>query len=262
MGVYQSKYNWTNGGVVGLHDVQLAPAAYGAIFSAPFAIDSALSHLSLQDAAALSAYQTNDTGLSTLFANTFSRGAVALTAGIQTKSANIFEQTRNNSQIVTRVPKVPLYLLVSLKALYALFALVLAGMAVMYADPLQAQEVKARLTIDGLAVGLFEPNAALKSGVTEMQQLYDEHTKTNPALISGPSEMDKEIEVAKVGIAQTAAGGWTWATTKKLADTLGLTAAVNIVSGDVKDNVNDDVSKLGEVGAKVTALETVVHSTN
>lgn len=226
MAIYQSRYNWTNGAISadGLYNLTLADPAYGAIYTAGFALDSALGHLSLQDAAALAAYQDQPDSLANTFADEFSQAAVALTAGVMDPSQNVFEQERTNNVLVTKVPLLPLYVLIALKGVYALFALVLATLAIMVAQPLTSQNVKERLTIDGLAVGLFEADAHLKKGVTEIQQLYQEHAKS------------ADEPPPKIGMTKNDKGGWSWATTKKLADVAGVTTVTALIQSNAKTN--------------------------
>ncbi|KPI44463.1 uncharacterized protein AB675_8296 [Cyphellophora attinorum] len=232
--IYQATYNWSNGGVAadGLYDLRPADPAYGAVLSGGFALNTALSHLALQDAAALAAYQERPEGLARVFAESYSKAAVALTAGITIPSKNIFDQERWNNVLVTRVPKIPLYVLVAFKGIYALFALVLAILAVTYADPMTSQEVKERLTIDGLAVGLFEADAHLKSGVREMQQLFDEHNRTHDGVGDRADDMP-----TKVGMVQNENGGWTWKTTAQVADSFGFGVGVDEIKARIVNAV-------------------------
>lgn len=202
--IYKTVYAWVNGTILKANQKygfypQLAPDTYGAIFTAPFAINSALGHMALQNAAALAAYNPNPQGLADKFADEFSYAAVALTAGIMSPGTVILEQSRNNTELLTRVPLVPLYFLISLKALFALSSILLAVLAAFLTGPTQAQEVKARLTVDGLASGLFEPRANRDKAVGEIRMLYGEHKHEN-----------KEEESTKVGMKQTPAGGWVW----------------------------------------------------
>lgn len=239
MAIYEAKYNWTNGGVVtgDLYALKLADPAYGAIYSAAFAMNSALGHLSLQDSAALAAYQHQPDLLANSFANQFSRAATALAAGTMMPSQNIFEQERFNNVLVTKVPVLPLYVLIALKAIYALFALGLAGLAVILADPITTQDVKERLTIDGLAVGLFESDAHRHKGVAEIQQLYHEHySKTHGDALGKPDA--SPAEAAKVGMVKNAQGGWSWATTVKLADAFGLASVTGVVKEEAKASLS------------------------
>ena len=226
--IYNVTYAWVNSSVLAStqsadHSFwpSLAPQSYAGIYSAPFAINSALGHVALQNAAALAAYLTTPQDLARKFANEFSRSAVALTAGIMTPIPNMIEQSRNNTELLTRVPYVPLYFLISLKALYALLSITIALLAVFLTNPIEAQEVKARLTVDGLTQGLFEPRANQERGVETVDDLYGEHRgamgmKTERKRLrkkEGPDAQPKEREVTKVGMQQVPQGGWMWVTT-------------------------------------------------
>ena len=216
-------YAWSNNTILRSMDQantsfypQLAPDAYGAIFSAPFAMNSALGHISLHNAAALAAYLTTPEAVARKFADEFSRAAVALTAGIMTPSTNMLEQTRNNTELLTRVPKVPLYFLISLKAIYAIMSVTIALLAVFLSGPSEAQEVKARLTVDGLATGLFEQAKAQERAVEKMEDLYAEHSRAAEGK-SQEGESGGDEGTKKVGMRQTSDGGWTWITGGKLS---------------------------------------------
>ncbi|KAL9114877.1 MAG: hypothetical protein Q9227_001120 [Pyrenula ochraceoflavens] len=209
--IYSTVYAWVNGNILSADHKQgwypvRAPDTYGAIYSAPFAINSALGRLALSDAAAVAAYGTTPDKVADTFANAFSRAAVALTAGINTPVLNRLEQSRNDTVILTRVPKIPLYFLVSLKALYALFSLILAALVVFFARPAEAQEVKARLTVDGLAAGFFEPKKRQERAVDKIEKLYGEHDRA----ARRDEEGGAEGATKKVGIRQTQSGGWVW----------------------------------------------------
>ena len=205
--IYRTVYAWVNGSVLqGQQESQgfytsLAPPAYGAIFSAPFAIDSALGHLALQGAAALAAYKTEPQDVADRFANEFSRAAIALTAGIMTPTANMMEQSRK-VELLTRVPKAPLYLLIGLQAFYALASVFVALLAWVLTRPFETQQVKSRLTVEGLAAGFFESSTTQERAVDDVEQLYSEHRRTKGE-VTVP-------QIHKVGIKQTEAGGWVW----------------------------------------------------
>ena len=203
--IYNTTYAWVNGTI--LQDNQnaafyplLAPDMYGAIFAAPFAMNSALGHLSLENAAAIAAYKSNPQDLSNRFADEFSRAAVALSSGIMSPARNILEQSRNNAEVLTRVPKFSFYLLLGLKALYALGSLILASLAYLLTGIHEAQKVKARLTVDGLVTGLFEPNAIQEQAVKKIEELYEEHKSQES------QEVGQEDGNTKVGIKMTETG--------------------------------------------------------
>ena len=248
--IYKTTYAWANGMVLqnkqkyGFYP-ELAPDSYGAIFSAPFAINSALGNLALQDASAVAAYKTTPQDLADKFADEFSHAAVALSAGVMSPATCILEQSRNNTELLTRVPKIPLYFLVSLKAFYALASIIVAVLAATLTSPSEAQEIKARLTVDGLATGLFEPRANQEKAVKEIQHLYGEHRPET-----------KEEGASKVGMQQTSAGGWIWVASSKIRE--GWTAlGIGSVLGAVIDNAADS-GELGTAGKDYEALKKIM----
>ncbi|KIW33771.1 uncharacterized protein PV07_00595 [Cladophialophora immunda] len=248
--IAEVKYNWTNSSItlVELEADEDVADYYGAVFSAPFAINSPLSHLALQDAAALAAYRKTPEGLSKVFADRFSQAAVALSSGIGIKVQNELEWTRDNSYLATRVPYVPLYLLVTLKAIYALFALGLAVLAVFLTQPSQAQEVKERLTVDGLAAGFFEPNANHERAVKNVSDLFHEHQSP-----------DKSEDTQKIGLLQTDKGGWLWvAVVQKAAQGLGIQQAANFAADQVADAAAAQMGAVGTLGQGYKLVKDII----
>ena len=244
--IYKTTYAWVNGTILqgqqsyGFYP-ELAPAVYGAIYSAPFAIDSSLGHLALQSAAALAAYKTNPQDVGDKFSDEFSRAAVALTAGIMNPIPNMLEQSRNNTELLTRVPKVPLYFLVGLQAFYALASILLALLAWSLTGPYEAQEVKSRLTTNGLAAGLFEPGASQEKAVEKIEYLYGEHRTEG-----------KGDQANKVGMKQTETGGWVW-----VASRLAQKAWTNLGVGGVVETMVDSTADRGELGTVGKDFETL-----
>ena len=213
--VYNATYAWVNGTILhhnqkAAFDPLLAPDIYGAIFGAPFAMNSALGQLSLENAAALAAYKRNPQDLSNRFADEFSRAAVALSSGITSPVKNLLEQSRNNAEVLTRVPKVPFYLLISLQALYALGCLILASLAYVLTGIYEAQEVKTRLTVDGLVAGLFEPDAMQEQAVDKIEELCEEQENEESQAVG------QDDGNTKVGIKKTETEGWIWFRTGKV----------------------------------------------
>ncbi|KAH0844455.1 hypothetical protein FOPE_09343 [Fonsecaea pedrosoi] len=249
--IAEVRYNWTNGsiGLVELQADEDVADYYGAVFSAPFAINSPLSHLSLQDAAALAAYQKTPEGLSRIFADRFSQAAVALSSGIAVRVQNELEWTRDNNYLATRVPYLPLYLLVTLKAVYALFALGLAVLAVFLTQPSQAQEVKERLTVDGLAAGFFEPNANHERAVKNVSDLFEEHQDGG----------EKSDDTKKIGLLRTDKGGWLWvAVAQKAAQGLGLQEAASFAADQVADAAAAQMGTVGTLGQGYKLVKDII----
>lgn len=233
--IYNTMYTWVNGKIL-QRNQSIAPNTYGAIFSAPFATNSALGHLSLENAAALAAYKSNPEDLGEQFANGFSRAAVALSAGVMEPVTNLLEQSRNNTVLLTRIAKIPLYFLIGVKALYALSALIFAALAYLTVNLHEAQEVKARLTVDGLVTGLFEPSANQEQAVKRIEELYDEHRPKESLQDNGERGEGEKEKNAKVGMKQTEDGGWIWVVSDsvhKAWTTFGVGEVVKVVVDNV-----------------------------
>ena len=233
----RATYVWANSTVLGSDDPSKrsfftwpAADAYGAIYAAPFAMNTALGHVALQNAAALAAYLTTPDGLAIKFANEFSRAAVALTAGVMTPVTSMIEQSRNDTELLTRVPKAPLFFLVSLNAIYAIFSITIALAAAFLSSPSEAQEVKARLSVDGLAVGVFETKKNQAQPAEEVHELFGEHQVEKQQQKLSKKERKKlkkerkepaqpEDATQKVGMTQTSAGGWVFVAESKHSST-------------------------------------------
>jgi hypothetical protein len=217
--ISEVKYYWVNGTISfnGLAAFKEAPDYYGAVFSAPFAIDSTVSHIALQDAALLAAFEREPEALAKVFADHFSRAALALSAGVFVQVANDEEWRR---QLATRIPFAPLYTLIALKALYALFALGLSVLAVLLTNPSEAQEVRMRLTLEGITAGFFESKTNQEMGVENVQDLFEEHKR--------PGKRD---DTKRVGLHRTSQGGWLWVdVTQKVVEGLGTQETMKSVS--------------------------------
>lgn len=242
--IYNAEYYWVNGTVVSIEVNAFTPAYYGAALSAPFGTNTALSHLSLQDASALAAYQKTPENLADVYSNYFSRAAIALTSGFSVAVANERESNRTNSYLATRVPWVPLYTLIALKAVYAAFALGLALLAVFLTRPSQAQEIKERLTIDGLAAAFFEPRAQHEQAVKNVQNLFEEHKEPTPS-----------DDTKRIGMLQTKRGGWQWvALAKQASDGLGLQGIVSLAAEQAAGQQNS----VGQAARGFTLVKEII----
>jgi hypothetical protein len=126
--------------------------------------------------------------LSNKFADGFSGAALAMAARVMVPVPNLIEQHRNNTVNVTRVPLVPLCLLLSLKALYvvAVISLQLAPTA----SPTQPRQTsfKEQLSLKGLFAAHFDQPALLQAKVVkEMQSRLEEANALKKEKISEPS---------------------------------------------------------------------------
>ena len=119
----------------------------------------ALTWNNLKSAFLSSAQQASTSQASADFvAGEFSRSSVSMLAAITDGRSNIAEQTRE-SRLVTRLPKAPLFTLISLNLLFTVLAVILTIIAFV-SQPRRTRNVQARLSIAGLVAALLEPNSA------------------------------------------------------------------------------------------------------
>ena len=64
--------------------------------------------------------------------------------------------------------------------------------------------MKARLTVDGLVAGLFEPGAQQEEAVKKFEESFNGHEH------KGSQEVGKEEGEVKVGIKKSETGEWIW----------------------------------------------------
>lgn len=75
----------------------------------------------------------------------------------------------------------------------------------MLTRPREAQQVKSRLTVDGLAAAFFEGRECQERPVGDVEELYSEHWRSEKGEQGGGQK-----RVHKVGIKRTETGGWVW----------------------------------------------------
>ncbi|OJJ84491.1 uncharacterized protein ASPGLDRAFT_57501 [Aspergillus glaucus CBS 516.65] len=113
---------------------------------------------------------------------------IASTANFFKPSRCLKEQLRE-TVLVTRVPKIPLFLLGSLCLLFVALSMALTG-TVMLERPTRYRDIQARLSVFGLAASRFEAGAGRR--VSDMEDLFGE----------------KRVGSSRVGITMTPDGGW------------------------------------------------------
>lgn len=209
--VYDMTYIWADGAV---HNYTLAPAdvAMGGMISSPFSYSigsSKIAEITVANAASLASTPEQ---LSETYANGFSAAALAMAAGVMSPSLNLFEQHRNSTVGVARVPLIPLYLLLSLKALYVLTVVVLAVAAYCFTHPAETDIVKAQLSVKGLVTAHFNQPALIRSTIVqEIQGRLDEAQAHQREVESSPP-VPAETEAPKVGMMANAEGTWQFVT--------------------------------------------------
>jgi hypothetical protein len=142
--LFDLTYTWINGTILDT-DLQQSNGTTGRIFAAPFPYDFASS--TLDNGAIVSSFSENSKDLAETWSTIFSQTAIALSASVMSPHRNLFEQSRTSS-LVARVPKVPLFTLLSLKLMYAIAGIILALLA-MSSKPRSIRDVQARLNLAG-----------------------------------------------------------------------------------------------------------------
>ncbi|KIX96774.1 uncharacterized protein Z520_07494 [Fonsecaea multimorphosa CBS 102226] len=231
-------YEWINGTTHSFTPWP-APQEIGGMVSYPFVSGLPLGELCAQSAASHMKEANNSTQLANLFADYFSTCALGIMAGNINPTETILEQTRNNNYGATRVPIVPLFVLLGFKFLYCLAVLCLAIAAYHYTNPAEAQSVKERLTIKGLAATYFcDTPSHQQVAVQNVEQLFRSPEATNAA---GDAEAAVPAE-QKVGIVQTEMGGWQFVkmTASKVYDAVGPIVEKQLMSDANAGNFGTD----------------------
>jgi hypothetical protein len=203
---YYVDYTWINGTV---HDFWLTTAEplMGGIQSYPFVSGLPIARLCTEFAASRVTKANDSITVANWYAEYFSICAVQLMAGVLDPTVTHFEQTRNNNFVATRVPIVPLFVLLGFKLLYCLAVLGLAIAAYHYTNPAESQSVKERLTVKGLAATYFTDSPSDQQvAVKNIEQLFQPPQPSSP-------EAAKDAEAApppepKLAMVQTEMGGW------------------------------------------------------
>jgi hypothetical protein len=239
MEVYYAQYDWINGTVERFWTELAEPDSGGAV-SYPFTSGLPIAQLCTAPAASR-VQKTNDSvTLANWWADYFSTCAIDLMAGTLDPVPTDWEQTRNNNFGATRVPIVPLFVLLGFKLLYCLAVLCLAVAAYHYTNPVETQSVKERLTAKGLAATYFcDSPSHQQIAVKDVEQLFQPATAKavrDPEAVA-PAE-------PKIAMVQTEMGGWQFV---KLA----ATKVYDTVSPIVEKQLMGDASA-GDFGSNGT----------
>lgn len=173
--VYDIDYTYVNG-ALDKFNATLAPPEWGAFYSAPFAWESDSNGLLpvkaiMQQAAFAASYMAqNGSDLANIWARQFSKKALSLSFGVFAPSVNALEQGRNGSVTVTRVPLVPLYILLGLKFLYVVVVVILAVGAYCFTHPAETELVREQLSIRGLVAAHLEKPSMMQENATRQVQ--------------------------------------------------------------------------------------------
>lgn len=206
--IYDVDYTFVNGT---LHTIDAEPAGpeWGAFYSAPFAWQwlPGLTpvKVALVDAAYLASYTAqNSTDLANIWAREFSKNALAMSIGVFVPLVNELEQVRNNNVNVTRVPMVPLYLLLGLKFIYVIVVIFLAIGVYCFTHPAETEVVKAQLSVKGLVAAHFDQPDLLRGNVVKEVQSRLEETSTGA---TGDGRSDPSASIRPVEEVETGTSG-------------------------------------------------------
>jgi hypothetical protein len=187
--VYDVSYTYVAGQ---LHTFNATPAApeWGAFYSAPFSWawlpSMQPSKMALEDAAYYSTYTAETpTQLANIWAQEYSKAALAMSVGVFAPRVNEIEQVRNSTISVARVPLIPLYLLLGFKFLYVVTVIVLAIGAYCFTHPAETEIVKAQLSVKGLAAAHFDQPDLLRENVVKEVQSRLNLAKTGTDGVGG-----------------------------------------------------------------------------
>jgi hypothetical protein len=190
MTAYDLEYVWYNGSVLVQQMVQ-SNTSLVRILTAPFVVELA----NLIPLSQSAAGETTPSAFMDIWTTGFSTMALALSAGIMSPRATIKEQVRI-SNLIARVPKAPLAVLVLLALLYAAVGVLLAFMAVR-AGVSETKNVQGRLSVAGLAAKCFES-----------EDRYEGPTKEIHGLFAENEVGDRDQRCPKVSIVVSERGGW------------------------------------------------------
>ena len=170
--VYDLVYTYRNGTITD-PVLSLANASMGGLIAAPMNEDFPLSNLEI--ATTVAAFSSNAQQLADKWANSYSQIALGLSAGVMTPKPSSLEH-RRTPILVARIPKAPLFSLITLNLIYVIIGLGLALYAMLTSDFAGgAGAIRQRLTIPGLVAECFEDFRRAPQGWNEVERLFAEN---------------------------------------------------------------------------------------
>lgn len=130
------------------------------------------------------------------YAPSLEKMMLAFSANMWTPMSNIEEQSRQN-MLVSRVPKAPLFTLVTLCLLFVLLGAVTAVIAMAgHTRSRQTREVQARLNVFGVIASRFESTDRTEAPVRQLEDVFEER--------------EGRSRSTRVGLAKSGQGGYTY----------------------------------------------------
>ena len=170
--VYDLVYTYRNGTIIDAL-LSLANASTRGLVAAPINDDFPLSNLEI--ATKVATFSSNAQQLADKWAKSYSQIALGLSTGMMTSKPSIVEH-RRTPILVARIPKAPLFTLVTLNLIYVMIGLGLALYAILTSDFAGgAGAIRQRLTIPGLVAECFEDSRRAPQGWKEVERLFAEN---------------------------------------------------------------------------------------
>ncbi|KAN0095511.1 hypothetical protein V8E51_016222 [Hyaloscypha variabilis] len=190
MTAYDLDYVWYNGNVL-VQQMVLSNTSLVRILTAPFVVELA----NLLPLGQTAIGENTPSAFLSSWTTGFSSMVLALSAGIMSPRTTIKEQA-TTTELVARVPKAPLIVLVFLTLLYAAVGIVLACMAA-HAGTGETKSVQGHLSVAGLTAKCFENRGRYEGPVKEVSEMFSENEVGA-----------RDQRCAKVSIVSSTRGGW------------------------------------------------------
>ena len=170
--MYDLVYTYRNGTITDAL-LSLANASTGGLIAAPMNEDFPLSNL--ETATKIASCSSSAQQLADKWAKSYSEIALGMSAGVMTSKPSSLVH-RRTPILVARIPKAPLFTLVTLNLIYVTIGLGLALYAALTSDFAGgAGAVRQRLTIPGLVAECFEDSRRAPNGWNEVERLFAEN---------------------------------------------------------------------------------------
>ncbi|QYS99804.1 hypothetical protein H0G86_006920 [Trichoderma simmonsii] len=198
--VYEATYTWVNGTVTSFNTT-LANSTLGGIMSGPFGNDRV--NAALQCSANFASAGNSSAEIAEITAAFMSRAVLSLSVGAISSRKNIIEQSRSRI-LLTRVPVVPFYLLITLKALYVCGIIILAAAIIIWSHPKEIAGLRSHFTIDGLVDTIFREDKIhipLSENLEEMENGFQKskESEMKVALLKRKEEWSYATVMSKSG---------------------------------------------------------------
>lgn len=212
--VANATFTMVNGSVIDFNPIELHDHDMATFFTAPFnlfpynqVLGSSMARL-----ATVALTGGNMGTAANIWAEEFSKTALALATGSFVPANNVVQQSRVAEGILTRLPLVPFSLLIALKLLYVLVVIGLAVTAYVFTEPAETEVIQQQLSTKAILAAYFDDPAILqKNAVKTVQDLphnsekMDEKGSRATEVTSAEVKHDEDV---RIGLKQDTQGMW------------------------------------------------------